>query len=282
MGFAEYGDSRGFPIVYCHGSQSSRLEMHYNLSFAFKANLRLISVDRPGHGLSDFDSTGSILSFARDVKELTDYLNIHKFSVAGMSAGSLFALGISYLFPTRIYKTAIISGFAPFNKNSKKYLSKEVKVMLNLAKHLPFLLRALLRLQSKQIAQNPKKAVKGFLKIMSAPDQIILKNDSVMQVIENMFIEAFANGSQGVAHEISKILVQNWNFELSEVQVPVIFWQGQQDNNVPSEWADLMAEKIKNSDLRKHPHEGHLLIFNHAEEIFTQLKHPKHSNVIGV
>ncbi|PCI02545.1 MAG: hypothetical protein COB81_05150 [Flavobacteriaceae bacterium] len=272
LGFAEYGNTEGFPIIYCHGSQSSRLEMHYDMSFAIENDLRIITIDRPGHGISDFNPEGSILSFAKDVNQLTEYLELDKFSVAGMSAGSPFALGISYLFPENIYKTSIISGFAPFNKESKKCLSKDVKMMLNLAKTFPFLLKMLLKIQVKQLNKNPKKALKGFLKIMGQPDQEILKNHSVMEVIENMFTEAFRNGSKGVAYEISNLLVREWDFKLDEIRVPVTFWQGEKDNNVPYEWAELMNNEINNSKLKKYPEEGHLIIFQHAEEIFTDLK----------
>lgn len=272
LSFSEYGNIDGHPIIYCHGSQSSRLEMHYDISFAIKNNLRIITIDRPGHGMSDFNPTGSILDFAKDVKQLTDHLEIDRFSVAGMSAGAPFALGISYLFPENIYKTSIVSGFAPLNKENKKCLSKEVKTMLSLAKTVPFLLKILLKLQVKQLNKNPKKALQGFLKLMSLPDQEMLENDSVMKVIENMFKEAFRNGSKGVAHEISNLLVREWGFKLEEIQVPVTFWQGGKDNNVPFEWAEFMSSKVKGANLIKYPEEGHLIIFQHAEEIFTDLK----------
>jgi len=271
LGFAEYGKLNGFPIIYCHGSQSSRLEMHYDLSFATENNLRIITIDRPGHGISDFNQKGTILSFARDAKELTHHLGIFKFSVAGMSAGSPFALGISYLFPENVCKASIISGFAPFNSQSKKYLSKEVKMMLSLAKSLPFLLKILLRFQAKQMAKNSKKSLKNFLKIMSEPDQKILKNASVIKVIENMFKEAFKNGSKGVAYEISNLLVRDWAFKLDEIKVPVMFWQGAKDNNVPYKWAELMKNEINNATLNIYPNDGHLIIFQYAEEIFTGL-----------
>lgn len=272
LGFAEYGSTEGYPVIYCHGSQSSRLEMHYEMSFAFENDLRIITIDRPGHGISDFNSTGSILDFARDVKYLTNHLGIDRFSVAGMSAGAPFALGISYLFPENIYKTSIISGFAPFNNESMKHLSKDVKMMLNLAKTFPFVLKILLKVQVKQLNKNPKKALNGFLKIMGQPDQEILKNDSVMEVIEDMFKEAFRNGSKGVAYEISHLLVKEWGFNLNEIRVPVTFWQGEKDNNVPFEWANLMHNEINNSKLKTFPEEGHLIIFQHAEQIFTDLK----------
>jgi pimeloyl-ACP methyl ester carboxylesterase len=279
LGFAEYGSLDGFPIIYCHGSQSSRLEMHYDLTFATENNLRIISVDRPGHGISDFNPTGSILGFAKDVKELAEHLNINEFSIAGMSAGSPFALGIAYTFPENVYKTSIISGFAPFNQENKKHLSKEVKMMLNLAKYFPFLLKMLLKVQVNKLNKNPKKALNGFLKIMGQPDQEILKNESVMKVIENMFKEAFRNGSKGVAYEISNLLVREWGFKLDEIQVPVTFWQGEKDNNVPFEWAKFMSSKIKGANLIKYPEEGHLIIFQHAEETFTDLKQTLPNNV---
>ncbi|CAM1373066.1 alpha/beta fold hydrolase [Tenacibaculum xiamenense] len=271
LGFAEYGESNGFPIVYCHGSQSSRLEMHYDLSFAFKNNLRIITIDRPGHGISDFNSNGTILSFARDTKQLLDYLRIDKFSVAGMSAGSPFSLGIAYLFSKNIHKTTIINGFAPYTKESKKYLSKEVKLMLNFAKLFPLLLKWSLKLQAKQVANNPKKSLQHFFKIMSEPDQKILKNTAVIKVIEDMYKEAFRNGSKGVAYEITNILVKDWGFRLNEIQVPTIFWCGEKDNNTPYNWAKLMADRINEATLKKYPDEGHLLLFNHAEEIFIDL-----------
>lgn len=155
LGFAEYGNANGFPIVYCHGSQSSRLEMHYDLSFAVNHNLHIITIDRPGHGLSDFNPIGRILGFAKDVKQLLDHLKVDKFSVIGMSAGSPFALGIAKSFPANIYKASIISGFAPFNKENKNHLSKEVSLMLGLAKSFPFLLKIMLRVQRKQLEKNP-------------------------------------------------------------------------------------------------------------------------------
>lgn len=52
----------------------------------------------------------------------------------------------------------------------------------------------------------------------------------------------------------------------------ISFWQGKQDNNVPYEWANYMSEKIEGSCLNEFPDEGHLLLFEHANEIFSNLK----------
>ena len=54
LAFSEYGIPDGKPIFYCHGFPASRLEARVLDPAAVKLGLRLISVDRPGYGLSDF------------------------------------------------------------------------------------------------------------------------------------------------------------------------------------------------------------------------------------
>ena len=47
LGYAEYGDSLGFPVFYFHGGQESRLSSMFMDSTAKKLNIRIISPDRP-------------------------------------------------------------------------------------------------------------------------------------------------------------------------------------------------------------------------------------------
>lgn len=272
LGYSEYGTKNGYPIIYCHGSQSSRLEMHYDLSFAINNNLRIISIDRPGHGDSDFNPKGTIKSFVNDTNELIENLDIDEFSVLGMSAGAPFAMGIANYLNQKSKKLGIVSGFAPLNKEAQKSLNKDVRLLLKIAKSYPIILKLMLKIQCWQLKRNPKSALKNFLKIMSRPDQEILKNESVMNVIERMFKEAFKNGSGGVAYEISKVLVQDWGFEISKIRIPTFIWHGDNDNNVPKEWAIKTSNEMQNSRLKVFPSEGHLIIFKNAEEIFTTLR----------
>ena len=130
LGYSEYGRKEGYPIIYCHGSQSSRLEMHYDLSFALSNNLRIISIDRPGHGDSDFNPNGTIESFANDTNQLVKNLNITEFSVLGMSAGAPFAMGIAYYLNQKSKKLGIVSGFAPLNNETLKALNKDIRLIL--------------------------------------------------------------------------------------------------------------------------------------------------------
>ncbi len=54
LGYAEFGDPAGRPILYFHGFPSSRLEAGLAHGAALRTGVRIVAPDRPGSGLSDF------------------------------------------------------------------------------------------------------------------------------------------------------------------------------------------------------------------------------------
>ncbi len=54
VGFAEYGDPNGFPVVFFHGTPGSRIGGRLAGGWAREAGCRLVALDRPGFGLSTF------------------------------------------------------------------------------------------------------------------------------------------------------------------------------------------------------------------------------------
>ena len=94
-----------------------------------------------------------------------------------------------------------------------------------------------------------------------------------------MFREAFKKGSRGVAHEISRVLVRDWGFELSDIQSQTLIWHGYEDTNVPVNWSMFFRAWIPNSDLRIIKNEGHLILFKYASEVFMALKEKDSSRV---
>ena len=48
----------------------------------------MITVDRPGHGLSDFQRSRTLLNWPDDVEELADALGFDRFAAAGISGGA--------------------------------------------------------------------------------------------------------------------------------------------------------------------------------------------------
>ena len=101
LGYAEWGDASGFPLVHFHGSSSSRLE--HPVQPEVLEGVRLVTIDRPGHGLSEFQPERTLLDWPRDVAALTDHLGIERFAVSGWSAGGPYALACAYRMPEQLH-----------------------------------------------------------------------------------------------------------------------------------------------------------------------------------
>src|SRR3990167_4594035 len=116
LGFAEYGDPSGAPILYFHGFPGSRLEAQRFHERALAHHYRLIGIDRPGMGLSSIDKQRTFISWAADVAHFADSLGIEKFSIVGHSGGAPFIAACAYAIPHRINGIAIVSGMGPLEK----------------------------------------------------------------------------------------------------------------------------------------------------------------------
>jgi hypothetical protein len=78
LGYAEFGDPAGRPIFVFNGS-ASRLFHPIDPAVDSAAGARIITVDRPGLGLSDFKPRRTLLDWADDIRELADSLEIERF-----------------------------------------------------------------------------------------------------------------------------------------------------------------------------------------------------------
>src|SRR5436305_1966425 len=87
LGYAEFGDLSGKPLFFFHGGGDSRLQRHHDDSIAASLSIRLITVDRPGVGLSSFKRGRTLADWADDIAQLADSLKFDRFSLLGYSMG---------------------------------------------------------------------------------------------------------------------------------------------------------------------------------------------------
>ena len=79
VGFCEYGDPSGTPLIYFHGWPSSSLQAASTHALALKRGVRVIAIDRPGMGRSDFDPTRKLLDWPPLVAQVADKMGVaHK------------------------------------------------------------------------------------------------------------------------------------------------------------------------------------------------------------
>ncbi|MGA3290668.1 MAG: alpha/beta hydrolase [Candidatus Bathyarchaeia archaeon] len=248
LSYAEFGEPAGKPIFHFHGYPGSRLEGKIINATAARCGVRLISVDRPGMGLSDFKPKRTILDWPDDVIELADFLKINQFAVEGISGGGPYSVACAYKISDRLTSAGILSGVGPYWDPGESW--------------------------SKP---NDMKSVKDFWLQFSTrlpePDRKIILDPTTLNLLTEEMWEAFRKGVRGPAYE-RELYEKYWGFKLEDISpnVNVYLWHGEMDVNVPISMGRSMAETIPNCKAQFYAEEGHYsTALNHLESIFGTL-----------
>lgn len=279
IGYAEYGCATGKTIFYFHGHRSSRLEpLIYDIE-EIKNQVHLIAVDRPGFGLSDFNSSQTILSWSSDIIELANSLDIDKFSVLGGSGGAPFALACAYKNPKRVLKCGIISGLGPIELGIEG-MAKNNRRELDLAKRHPNRLKLLFKLQAKISRKFVEKDIDAVIKSfrkrgknLPEPDKKFFEDKEKLIIYLPLMTEPFRQGIMGPFHE-AQLFVKPWDFKLSEIspEIRVFLWHGDLDTSVPKKMAQSVCQEIPNCQAKFYANEAHLsTAVNHIHEILKTI-----------
>lgn len=276
LGFDERGTSDGKPLFYFHGSPSSRLESRLYISDELlqSLNVHLISVDRPGFGLSDFHAKHNMLNWSKDVLALANHLDIERFSILAYSLGGPYGLASASAISQRLHKVGIVSGAALFTiPELVANINEGTRKFLTLPREKPWLSHLFLGMALGIMPRiAPKKFIAQADSLLPEPDRAIVAADPVFQ---NRFVasvrEATKQGTRPAHHE-SLLTISNMGFRLEDIQIPVLLWHGEMDQNIPVEMARYAASAVPKCEAKFYPNEGHLSLFKkHAEEIIRAL-----------
>jgi pimeloyl-ACP methyl ester carboxylesterase len=274
LGYDEYGAADGKPIFYLHGSPSARVEFSLfgDDALAKSLNVRLIAVDRPGMGLSDFQPNRRLLDFPRDLLALADHLNIERFSILAYSLGGIHGLACAYAIPERLTKVGIVSGAALFTEPAlMQNINAGTRKYLTLPRENPFAARLFLGMMAMMIRFAPNLMTASAASNLPTPDLPIVADSNFQTGFVQMLREALRNGTRGAFHE-SLLSVTDFGFRLQEIQTPLHLWHGEADQNVPVEMARFVESAVPKCEAEFYPNEGHLSLFKkNAEEIIRAL-----------
>lgn len=279
LGYAEYGNIDGKPIIYFHGHRSSRLEPKIYDIGEIENDVHLLAVDRPGFGLSDYFHNHTILHWTDDIIEFADMLNIDKFSVLGGSGGAPFALACAYKIPKRLNSCGIVSGLGPI-KYGIEGMAKNNRMELNLAQKHPKLLKKLFKLQMRFSKKLEDKDIEDIIKLFQKrgknlpdPDRRFFEDKEKLNMFVPLMTEPFRQGINGPFHE-AKLLARSWDFNLNDISpdIKVNLWHGELDTSVPKEMAQSVCQEIPNCEGKFYKDEAHLsTAVNHIQEILIKL-----------
>jgi pimeloyl-ACP methyl ester carboxylesterase len=269
MGYAEYGDPHGRPVLYFHGLPSSRFEPNNPdmVEIVERLHLRVIVADRPGIGLSDFQPY-TISSYPDIVAEFADKLGLARFPVMGVSSGGKFVAACAWRLSQRLTTATIVSGTAPFDlPGVKESLSKQDQQVYSMADRMPWLFRLMLWKIARDARKDPSSILSLFADL-SEVDKSVMARPSVTRTFGQMVVEAFRQGTRGAALDWM-LEARPWGFSLQDIKMPVDIWHGEDDRVLSIEQARIQAKAIPNARVRFYPNEGHTLFVNRFEELLN-------------
>jgi len=266
--YREYGDPKGKPVFYFHGWPASRLSGSETKTAALKLGVRVISPDRPGFGMSDYQANRTLLDWAKDLNELADSLGIKKFAVMGVSGGGPYAAVCAYKIPQRITKAGIVVGLAPLNvKGLTKGISTASRIGWENYHKFPLLRFFAAWIGIVQFKYFP--VLGRVISFRAKSDRVLIKARS-KKVNFTASKEAYRQGIKGAAQEL-KIYTDDWGFKLKDTKTKVFLWYGAKDKNVSLKMGEYYHSQIKNSKLFVNWEGGHLFRLEHEEEILKTL-----------
>lgn len=262
LGYAEYGDPAGFPVFGLHGTPGSRIWFTEDDPTLHQLNIRFITTDRPGYGLSDPYPNRTIVGYAQDIAHLADHLGVEKFSVMGVSGGGVFTAACAYVLPDRVVKAGLISTVNEFEKGRPpQEMNRQNKIVFNLSRKFPWLLKFMMGQQKKLLDKYPEKYMESMrtnVGHLCLADQEVMKQEGVVEVLAEHMREALRQGGAGVVKE-AKLETGKWGFDASKIQVPIEIWHGVADTMAPVSSIKQLAAKLPNCQTHYLEGKGHFL-----------------------
>jgi len=268
LGYVEYGVPEGKPVFYFHGFPGSRYDwmLFDSDDSAAELNTRIIAVDRPGMGLSDFKRGREILDWPDDVIELADALQVDRFAVLGISGGGPYACVCAFKISKRLTATAIVCGMGPSEApGAKKGISWFYPRKPSVIR------RVILMLTSMGVRKNPDQFLSRSKEMLPEPDRLLLDQPGLAKAYIDTIGESLRSGIGGVNHEAA-LYTHPWRFRLQDIPGEVHLWHGDLDINVPISVGRYVADAIPNCHATFLKGEAHIsLPYNHIREILSIL-----------
>ena len=271
LGFAEYGVRRGRPVFHFHGSASSRLERPSSKGLLDRLEIRFIAIDRPGHGLSDFQPGRRLTDWAWDVEQLADHLGVEEFYVSGLSAGGPYALACAHRLPDRVLAGAVVSSVAPMSRpGAYQGMPIPNRLLARSSRHCPWIAKLIRRVMRSMVMRDAEKATQQLMSSIPEADKAVLYEPGNVEIVVSSIREGFRQGSRGVAQD-DTLTNRDWGFDLKRVQPRIDLWHGDADVNVPIHAAEYLRDTLPNTRAMFLPGQGHFLLLSHWEDVLTAL-----------
>jgi pimeloyl-ACP methyl ester carboxylesterase len=256
------GDPNGFVVVEHHGTPGAGLAYPPDVELARERGLRVVGYDRAGYGGSTARPGRAVADIAADVEDVLDALGVARFATLGGSGGGPHTLALGALLADRCAGVAAIASPTPWEAEGIDWLEGQGEQNVeewNAALQGPAALEAFLGPMAEEVlAATPEELRDVLITLLPPVDREVLTGDRAVHA-KTSFERAVGGGVEGWRDD-DLAFTKPWGFELDDIRVPVLLWQGVQDRMVPAAHGRWLAERIPGVDAHISEPDGHLSI----------------------
>lgn len=265
LSYREYGAADGFPVINCHGGLLCGSDIAPAHGAAETLGLRLISPDRPGIGYSTVAPGRTTGSWAADVTQLLDHLQLRDVAAYGWSLGGQYALALAALVP-EVKRVVVVAGTPELDDELLAQLNRLDRTLVGMAKNQPLLMRTLTAATGTLAHHLPELLAKATDANLSPSDREALEDWPA-----SAFAACMAHALRQSEGMVEEYLVESrpWGFTLDQVRVPATLWQGTEDQLVPPQWVEILAAALPDARVNVVAGAGHFVAYDRWAEVLA-------------
>jgi pimeloyl-ACP methyl ester carboxylesterase len=202
----------------------------------------------------------SYRSFADDVSNFAEKLNIPKFSLIGHSGGAMHALATAAFLPTKVVKLAVIGAAAEPKSfktprsdfDSFKAYPKHMQDSVNLVGKSPHWLT---RFAFWTVSSHLQSPTKFSSEILAHPGEASAFGDDKQSLdefrtfLEENIAEFFRQGMKPMVDDMRAFCAKPWEFDPEDIKQETSIFVGKIDDYSPVSHSEYLASKIGKSTL---------------------------------
>ncbi|MDX5367573.1 MAG: alpha/beta fold hydrolase [Alphaproteobacteria bacterium] len=270
----EFGRPDGFPVFILHPLVQSSLMRPQEARIAGKCGVRLISVERPGIGMSTLHPAGNYVSFSADLAAVADALGIGRFAILGWASGAPYALTAASVLGDRVTRLALATPRLGFRSDLEP-TTQARRFFGGLRRH-PWLFEAVFSImRSKRSRRFFRPMIRNFLET-SEPDRLLFENDTtLLSCLTDSLVEAIDITHKGIVAELN-FYSKDIPPEISGIARPILVWHGAEDEMNSAEDVERMLKGVSVDEFHVEKGQGHMVLFGHFRDILVRLVNDGH------
>jgi len=266
VAFTDYGTPEDIAVVWCHGGPGSRVETEICAQGATRAGLRLIGIDRPGHGCSTSQAGRSIGGWVSDALAVVDHLGIDRFVTVGASTGGAYALALAAN-SRRVIGTVACCALTDMRwPEGPAMLSSALGVWT-----APTRAAAMVIVAEQFGPRGEKISVHTTGEGITAADRSLFDNAGILAIWLRNIQEMFAQGVGGYTDDRLADGVGWGSFDVAAIRCPAIVLHGSSDTFLPVAMAHHTAALIPGATLQIVEGHGHFSILTEIPRALSQV-----------